>query len=255
MGQTALKHSSVNFGFCQTFFHRWQLFGPSVLVRVPSPRLASLFWIHTPPEGRLIVVLGRIINTCYSSSHGSEWPTASTINPPSRPHSIAFEGTSPWQDVPEREKVARWDGARVTSPSLVPWLVMAGPPSALHYASALRQMEWSGIQLRKNKQVGSERLRRCIVSITAQAQATVMLSEKQVAFAFRMKESEATFQTRRHEAVCLKWYEASGVKLTQAKCGSEAGEGVFTKCERQQSDIFPISCIVSSVEPKKRCFS
>lgn len=30
---------------------------------------------------------------------------------------------------------------RVTPPSLVPWLVMAGPLSTLHYASALRQME------------------------------------------------------------------------------------------------------------------
>lgn len=100
-----------------------------------------------------------------------------------------FEGTSPWQDVPEREEVGRWDGARVTPPSLVPWLVMAGPPSALHYASALRQMEWSGIQLRKNKQVGSQRLMRCIVSITAQTQATVMLSEKHASFAFGMRES------------------------------------------------------------------
>lgn len=58
---------------------------------------------------------------------------------------------------------------RVTPPSLVPWLVMAGPLSTLHYALALRQMEWSRIQLRKNKQVGSVWLRRGIVSITAQA--------------------------------------------------------------------------------------
>lgn len=35
-----------------------------------------------------------------------------------------------------------WRGrGRVTPPSRVPWLVMAGPLSTLHYASVLRQME------------------------------------------------------------------------------------------------------------------
>lgn len=86
----------------------------------------------------------------------------------------AFEGQRPWKGVSETRGEGPWGnggrGGQVTSPSLVPWPVMAGPLSTLHYASALRQMEWSRIQLQKNKQVGSVRLRRSIVSITARAQ-------------------------------------------------------------------------------------
>lgn len=47
-------------------------FVPSVLLWVASHKPAGLFLIYTPPGGQLIVVLGHIINTCYSSSHGSE---------------------------------------------------------------------------------------------------------------------------------------------------------------------------------------
>lgn len=98
----------------------------------------------------------------------SVWPTASTINPSSLTMWLLWRKEALKRCSREkREGGGGWrGGGRVTPPSLVPWLVMAGPLSTLHYASALRQMEWSRIQLRKNKQVGSVRL---IVSITARA--------------------------------------------------------------------------------------
>lgn len=66
-------------------------------------------------------------------------------------------------------------GCRVTPPASSPRLVMASPLCTRHYASALRQMEPSRIQLQENKQVGSARLGRCIVSITAQTELLVQL--------------------------------------------------------------------------------
>lgn len=95
-------------------------------------------------------------------------------------HSLNYQSIQPEQvaalkdrgpeKMSQRRKGAGWWGeVGLLLQALSPWMVIAGPPSTLHYASALRQMEWSRIQLRKNKQVGSARLRHGIVSITAQA--------------------------------------------------------------------------------------
>lgn len=45
-----------SFGFGPAFLSCWQLFMPCVLMRVPSPGLACLFWIYMLPEGQLIVL-------------------------------------------------------------------------------------------------------------------------------------------------------------------------------------------------------
>lgn len=94
---------------------------------------------------------------------------ASTINPSSLSKWLLWR-TEALKRCPRDRRGRKAGGrGRVTPPSHVSWLVMAGPLSTLHYAPALRQMEWSRIQLRQNKQVGSVRLRHSIVSITAQA--------------------------------------------------------------------------------------
>lgn len=107
---------------------------------------------------------GPNINTFYSSSHQGEL----------RPHhqSSQSEPEAALKDrVPEKmSQRCRWGGVGLLLQALSPRPVMAVPLCTQHYAPALHQMEPSRIQLQENKQVGSARLQRSIVSITVQTE-------------------------------------------------------------------------------------
>lgn len=125
------EHSSIRWKTLAFGWHSFvagSSFTPSVLMRVLSHRLAGFILdLHAAREPTYCCFRPHYQHLLFQFPW--VWLTDGLDYQSTQPATQrCFEG-SPWQDVPEREKLGRWDGARVSPPNLVPWLVMAGPPA------------------------------------------------------------------------------------------------------------------------------